>query len=70
MSDEPQTTASQPGDNGKGVLGKAWDFMMEHPKTSLVVGAGVSLVAGAELLAAALVGGAVTLVFTPRAPRS
>ena len=64
MSDAQQTETSHPGD--KTMLGRAWDFMVDHPKTSMIVGAGVSLVAGAEILAAALVGGAVTLVFAPR----
>jgi hypothetical protein len=65
MDAETQTPASQNGAT-KSMLGKAWDFMVDHPKTSMLVGAGVSVVAGAELIAAALVGGAVTLVFAPR----
>jgi ElaB/YqjD/DUF883 family membrane-anchored ribosome-binding protein len=68
MSDEPQAAVGQTHDNGtsKSALGRAWDFMTDHPKTTMIVGAGVSMVAGAELLAAALVGGALTLVFAPR----
>jgi len=42
-------------------IGRMMDFVGRHPKTSLVVGAGISLVAGAEILAIALVGGAATL---------
>jgi hypothetical protein len=52
------------------MVGKTWRFIVEHPKMSLVASAGVSMVAGAGLLAAALVGGAVTLVLAPRAKRS
>ena len=72
MTEESQTTSSQPRDTAtsKSMLGKAWDYMVEHPKTSMLVGAGVSMVAGAEILAAALIGGAVTLVFAPRSPRT
>jgi hypothetical protein len=62
MADEAQV---QP----KSMLGRAWDYMVDHPKTSMIVGAGAAAVAGAELIAAALVGGAVTLVFAPRKPR-
>ena len=42
-------------------IGRVVDFVGRHPKTSLVVGAGVSLVAGAEIVAIALLGGAATL---------
>ena len=47
-------------------VGRLVGFMRHHPKTSLVVGAGISFMAGAELLAAALVGGAVVLAFRGR----
>jgi hypothetical protein len=50
-------------------VGRVLDFVTDHPKTSLVVGAGVSLVAGAEILAAGLFGGAVALLFGGREAR-
>jgi ElaB/YqjD/DUF883 family membrane-anchored ribosome-binding protein len=47
----------------RSTVGRVLDFVSDHPKTSMVLGAGVSVFAGAELLAAALVGGAITLAF-------
>jgi hypothetical protein len=38
-------------------------FVGDHPKTSLVVGAGLGVAAGAEILAAALVGGSLALLW-------
>jgi hypothetical protein len=69
MSDGTETHSGQNHDR-KSLLGRTFDFVIDHPKTSMLLGAGFSVVAGAEILAAALVGGAITLVFTPRAPKS
>jgi hypothetical protein len=54
-ADAPQSTQS--------TVARALSFVAEHPKTSLVVGAGISAIAGLELLAAGFVGGAIALVF-------
>ena len=71
MSDGQETGTSQArGPGSKTLVGKAFDFVIDHPKTSMLLGAGMSAVAGAELLAAALVGGAVVLVFTPRSSKA
>jgi len=43
-------------------VGRVFHFVTDHPKTSLLVGAGLSAAVGAELIAAALLGGAITLV--------
>ena len=65
MSEEerPPNPANSPNseDGERTPIGRMVDFVGRHPKTSLVVGAGVSLLAGAEILAIALVGGAATL---------
>lgn len=60
---EDDRPASPPSPNQaeRTPIGRMVDFVGRHPKTSLVVGAGVSLLAGAEILAVALVGGAATL---------
>jgi hypothetical protein len=59
-STEPHAAAGN-GDGHRSAVRRVLDFCGGHPKTSLVIGAGVSAIAGAELLAAALVGGAITL---------
>ncbi len=54
--------AGAKGQNGaKTVVDQAMKLVSDHPKASLVVGAGVSFLVGLELLGAALVGGAVAL---------
>lgn len=58
---EPAQESALPAPSSR--LGSVVGFVRHHPKTSLVVGAGLSFFAGMELLAAAMLGGAVTLVF-------
>ena len=55
---EPEVSAPQ---STQSTVARALSFVAEHPKTSLVVGAGISAVAGLELLAAGFVGGAIAL---------
>jgi hypothetical protein len=46
----------------RGPLARATDLVRSHPKTALLIGAELCLLAGAELAAAALLGGAVALL--------
>ncbi len=59
MNEPESTPDAEPSERTP--LGRVVDFVGRHPKTSLVVGAGVSLIAGAEILAIALIAGAATL---------
>src|SRR2546426_9865229 len=61
MEEEPKGAESQSGSPLPPVVQRAVTFVKAHPKTAMAVGAGLSLVAGWELLGAALVGGIVTL---------
>jgi len=58
---EPAQESAPPAPTTR--VGRVVGFVRHHPKTSLVVGAGLSFMAGMELLAAAMLGGAVTLAF-------
>ncbi len=63
-----ETDGSEPKtlDGARTVVDQALRLVNDHPKTSLVVGAGVSFLVGFELLGAALVGGAVALALGRR----
>ncbi len=63
MADETHGTAAGTAgvaqDHGAhaGMIGRAFGWAKGHPKTTMFLGAGISLFAGAELLAAGLIGG-------------
>jgi hypothetical protein len=54
MSENPQAQAPQ---QQSGIVGRTLGWAWSHPKTSMLAGAGLAAFAGAELIAAGLVGG-------------